>query len=259
MRNFWDRYCKHGYRFICHLLCFRETFKVWRNILVPQPGERVLDGGTGSGGMFQPIIERVQPREIVAVDFSDEMLQEAQRTAKRLLTQDKTLIYRTINLFRKVVHRPTNNFNNVAFWFENVDLTAPFPWPDNYFGAETFSLVVCYMKIKEREHVLREAHRTTKPGGYVYTSNCLEGWDFSKEVRKRMPKEFLLGLITSLRALPVVPCTKEMDKLKKEEVFSYPEEGEVPNLLKEIGFTNIYVMKAFGGGVEIVRAQKPLS
>jgi len=259
VRGFWNRYCGRGYRFICLLLCFKETFKTWLQILIPQSGERVLDGGTGTGGMFRPIIEKVQPRKIVAVDFSDKMLEDAQKTARRLLTRDKSLIYRIIHLFRRAIGHPTNSLNDLGFQFESVDLTEPFPWPDSYFGAETFSLVICYMLEQERERVLREAYRTLKPAGYVYVSTCLEGWDFSKEVRKRMPKEFLLGPINSLRALPVVPCTKEMDGLRKEGIFVYPKEGELAVLLEEIGFTDICTVKSFGGGIEIVRAQKPLS
>lgn len=259
LRGFWNRYCKRGYRFICFLLCFKDVLKVWRRVFIAQPGERILDGGCGSGGMFQLLKEAVRPRMIVAVDFSEEMLEEAKKEATRLNRRNKSLIYRIIRWFRRVNRGSAISTDEVTFEFKKVDLTQPFPWTDNHFGGEVFSLVLCYMLPSERKHVLAESYRTIKPGGYVYTSNCLEGWDFSKEVRKRMPKEFLLGPITSIRALPVVPCTKEMDRLKKEGMFSYPEEGEVASLLKEIGFTEIYTAKSFGGGVEIVRAQKPLS
>lgn len=233
----WDEYCQRGYRNILQLRCFQDFYKKVGEILIPQPEGIVLDGGCGTGGLFELVLSTVEPSRVVAADFSSAMLGEARSEAGRLLGPD-----------------------NGAFEFRQVDFTYQLPWPDNTFDAVVFNLLICYLPVgKWQEVTLPEAYRVLKPGGYFYVTTNLRGWDFRKDLRKRLVPEILSSPRKAVKATSVIPSTNKLNVLVERGVVVYPRRGEVVTEGQRIGFINFATAEAFEGGVEIIRAQKPPS
>lgn len=230
----WDEYCQRGYRYILNLKCFRETYVTIEKMLLPCIGGVVFDGGCGTGGMFRLILEKIQPSKVLAADFSEEMLKEAKENAARLSGERRGL-----------------------FEFKKFDLTQKFPWSDSTFDAEVFNLALCYLPDRKWIGATKEIYRTLKPGGYVYISIMLEGWDFPQMIKERIRDEFLANPIKCLLAKRIQKSSVKINKCVESGVIQYPPEEEYLKLLEQIGFVNTKKERIFWGSGMMIRAQKP--
>lgn len=125
-----------------------EAYPIWEDVLEPytepllkgagiEPGHRVLDVGTGPGLPALLISERVGPDgEVVGIDLSDAMIEEARRRAKRT---------------------PAENVRFEVMDAEDLD-----------FEDGSFDRVVCRFGLQIMtvpEAVVEEAFRVLAPGG----------------------------------------------------------------------------------------------
>lgn len=230
----WDEYCLSGYKHVTRLKCLKHYWRTWRDLLVPQSDIVVLDGGCGTGAMFPLIFKKMQPRKIVAVDWSKRMLEETRKNAKNLTA-------------------PHSNM----FEFLQIDLAQPYPWPDAYFDAEIYSLSICYLPTQNWKETLKEAYRTIKPNGYLYMSILFKGWNFSAFIKSKAVGELIANPIHCIKALGVKNTTKKIQKCSDYDMIDYPATlEEFLNILTPIGFEGIVNKTIFEGGGTIIRARK---
>jgi len=229
----WDVYAQAGYEKLYQMNCFQQIRKALHDLFLPAPCGLVLDAGCGTGTMFATITSQMKPAKVVAVDFSSGMLKKAEGVARKL--------------------RPATQ---VVFKFQKIDLTQEFPWQDNSFDAELFGLVICFLPSSNWKHALREAYRTTKPKGHLYISTFIQGWDFSKMIRKHTPSEFLASPIGCLHGLRLRKYPAKITEVAKVYGMTYPEKGELIDLLVQLGAKNITVKEIFWGAGIALRFQK---
>ena len=120
------------YDIVNDLLSLGQTRR-WRKravtIIDPKPGMKILDIAAGPGSSSEPL--HLKGAEVVALDFSDGMLEQGRKA------------------------RPYLQF------VKGDALKLPFG--DNHFDVTTISFGI--RNTQDYEAALREAHRVTKPGG----------------------------------------------------------------------------------------------
>lgn len=231
----WGEYAQAGYEKLYKSYSFKKILKIMASMFSPSPRGLVLDGGCGTGNMFEAIIKGINPKTIVATDWSDDMLKKARLKAKKLST---------------------------SFRFEKMDMLEPFPYSDNNFDAGVFNLSICYLPSKEGwKHVMKEAFRTTKPGGYVYISTFLKGWDFSEMLGRnklRASKEALASPIGIYYGIKLKKYPERITKITKEKGMEYPGREELNSFIKnEVGFKVVEEKEIFWGAGVVLKLQKP--
>ncbi len=235
--NLWGEYAWAGYENLYKSHSFKKILEIMAALFESSPRSLVLDGGCGTGNMFEAIVREINPKTIVAVDWSDEMLEKARLKAKKFST---------------------------SFRFEKIDMLKPFPYPDNNFDAEVFNLSICYFSSKEGwKHVIKEAFRTAKPEGRVYVSTFLKGWDFSKMLKKnklRALKEGLASPVGIYYGFKLKKYPEKITKITKEAGTDYPGGEELENFVEnEVGFKIIKEKEIFWGAGLAIKLQKPLT
>lgn len=233
----WGEYAKAGYEDLYKSYSFKKILETMAAMFEPSPQGLVLDGGCGTGNMFEAIVKEMNPETIVATDWSDEMLKKARLKAKKFPT---------------------------SFRFEKVDMLKPFPYSNNNFNAEVFNLSICYLPTKEGwKHVIKEAFRTTKPGSYVYISTFLKGWDFSEMLKRnklRALKEVLATPAGIYYGIKLKKYPEKITEIAKEKGMEYPGREELNNFIEsEAGFKIVEEKEIFWGAGLAIKLQKPVS
>jgi SAM-dependent methyltransferase len=110
------------------------------DVLDPQPKERILELGPGTGYYSLDVAKRIAPRgRLEAFDLQQEMLDHTQRRAKEA------------------------GIENISDW--QGDASKPLIFEDDRFDGAL--LVTVLGEIPDQDHALRELARVVKPGGRV--------------------------------------------------------------------------------------------
>ncbi|MFH1392204.1 MAG: methyltransferase domain-containing protein [bacterium] len=234
----WDQYCEDGYKYVVEIRLFKKYWATMRDLLLPQPNAIILDGGCGTGAMFPMILENFwPPKKIVAVDWSRKMLHEAKKTATKLIA-------------------PRLSIFGSLFNFERQDLSQLYPWPDNNFDAQVYSITLYYLPHRGWEIALKESYRTIKPGGYIYASIMFKGWDFPAMIKKNLLKEFLANPYRCVKAAGVRKTARKFHAYAEQGIIEYPSREEFLAFLVNLGFKIEAEEGIFQGGGMAVRAKK---
>ena len=139
----WDEYARAGYQNAYRIHTFSDIRSRMENIFLVSDSGVFLDAGCGAGGMFETIAAKIRPKELWGADWSQEMLNSAQKKIERL--NDRADSPLTFKLYKP-------------------DFSKPLPWPNNTFDGVISQVVICYLPYGWKEHV-KELHRVIKPGG----------------------------------------------------------------------------------------------
>lgn len=232
----WDEYATAGYKNLYRMACFKKIIKAYEELFMPSSGE-VLDGGCGPGTLFNLIIQKIKPKKIVGADLSSAMLEQAEITASKLKEKNK----------------------EVVFEFKKFNLCETFPWPDNTFTAEVFGISICYLPKDGWKNAIQEAYRTLKPGGYIYIATFIDGWDFSREVKKNTFSEFVKSPLGCLWGLKLKKWPMLVTKIVQDDSINkkmYPPIEDFIKLQEDLGATEIVRKKIFFGAGVVTRAKK---
>jgi demethylmenaquinone methyltransferase/2-methoxy-6-polyprenyl-1,4-benzoquinol methylase/phosphoethanolamine N-methyltransferase len=166
------------------LISFGHDRKLRRKLVVlaaPQPGEKVLDVGCGTGALTFALKPRVRGGEVYGIDASPEMIEVAKEKAAMAKTE-------------------------IDF---QVALIEAIPFPDATFDLVTSSLMLHHLPDDLKRKGFTEIRRVLKPGGRFLAM------DFASESRFGLdsPIGHLLSILGIARGASVVgklaPMLKE--------------------------------------------------
>jgi ubiquinone/menaquinone biosynthesis C-methylase UbiE len=238
----WNTYAIAGYEKIYQARITQSHRQELGKLFLPSGGV-CLDAGCGTGNLFDLIVQRIQPRLLYGVDWSEAMLAEAKLESERLSQNCRT-----------------------QFKIRRSDLAKPWLCPDNYFDGVISNQVINYLPCGWQFPFV-EMCRIIKPGGYLYLGTFLRErkvWSLSNLV-KHAPTEFLSNPIVTLKELGCLKYRTILLKIEKgvrEKSVESPSYQEIINFLETCGFEEITVTPTYWGGGLVLRSRvslKPLS
>ena len=233
LRKLWDKYAVAGYEKVYSTNSTKQLRRIMSDLFLESKNSSVIDLGCGTGGLFKTVVQRICPKELVAVDWSEEMLIRAREEALRVQSQD----------------------SGVHFEFIVADLTKHLVWQNNTFDSAVANLVICYLPGGWREPI-KELHRITRPGGNLYLSTFTNEWDFPSAVWKFAPREFLRAPIATLYGIRFRNIAARISERAKASGSEYPSRGELIKYLEEVGFLDIETLLIYWGFGLALRATK---
>lgn len=240
IHSLWDTYAEAGYEKLYKGYSFKKILEIMNQMFEDSNDGIILDGGCGTGSMFESIIKKIKPEIIVAADWSEKMLAKAKKTSEKLLK---------------------NHRENVKFRFEKVDMTKKFPYSDNTFNAEIFNISICYLPLFDGwQHTIREAFRTVKPGCYIYISTFLKGFNFQDMMKKyklKALKEVLASPIGIYHSMKLKKYPIKIAELSRKRGMEYPDKKDLDNLIgNKLGFIKREEKEIFWGTGVALKLQK---
>lgn len=182
----------------------------------PKPGERILDIACGTGTSTVPLAR--SGATVVGVDFSPEMIAEAERKHPRLE-------------------------------FRHAD-AMKLPFGDDEFDAVTISFGL--RNVKEPKVALAEMYRVLKPGGRVVV--C----EFSKPPRALLRAGYnaYLNLLAPVVA-GLTSSNPEAYRYLVESIRDWPDQQTLSQWIRGVGFTRVAYRNLTAGVVALHRGRKP--
>jgi ubiquinone/menaquinone biosynthesis C-methylase UbiE len=181
-------------------------------LLDPQPRERILDAGTGTGNVAQALVER--GAQVVGIDFLESALEVCRRKC------------------------PTGDFRV-------GDLTGRLDLDDESFTKLACCNVIYLLKPADQLHALRELHRVLVRGGRAVVTVFHR--DFSKKqlllatLAEERRRAGLLGLATYLArngvaAARILYYISRLQAQRQAGQYTFFTEQEFDALLRHAGF-----------------------
>jgi len=192
--------------------------RLWKKELIDmmniQISDVIIDVGSGTGDLIKLILKKNLINNIYSVDLNKEMLKYGKKRFK-----NKRIKFIKANA-------------------ENL------PFENDYFDKYIVSF--CLRNVTNIKKALKEAYRIIKPGGIFY---CLE---FS------LPESNLTNLIYKSYKKNIIPWigkkiakNEQAYKYLEESIDSFPDQEELLNNIKKIGFTKSKYLNMFNGIVSI--------
>lgn len=233
--NLWEEYALYYEKTFGKISVFQGFAKKLGEYLLPVPEGIVLDGGCGPGLHFERIIQTTRAKSLVGLDYSPEMLIRAEKSRERL-----------------------NGKYDCEVKIVQADLFQRMPFPENYFDAQLYHLVLYYLPSGEWKNVLREAFRVAKPGGYIVTTNVLSRFDFKKELVFLLKDMFLHLKAIMLFMVKVKPILTSFQDLEQKGIIGYPTRDELVHFHRQLGFERIETQYIWKDNTMMIRAHKPV-
>ena len=194
------------------------THRLWKSELTDllniQKRDKIIDVGSGTGDLISLISKKKLMNELYSVDLNLEMLNFSKKKFKD---------------------------QNIKFIRANAE---NLPFRDNFFDKYIISF--CLRNVTNINKTLLESFRILKPGGIFY---CLE---FSK------PETNIMNKIYNNYKKNIIPWmgekiakNKKAYKYLEESITLFPDQNELLNHLKKIGFFETKYINIFNGIVAI--------
>jgi len=231
MRELWEEHSKVYKNGLSRVNVYREGAKILEDMLPKCSGGRIHEGGCGDGYWMIRHLIKCEANEIVGTDFSNKMLELARRHLQNL---ECALASRII--------------------IKEMDLLSN--WPEGTFDLQIFQMLFCYLPYQGWKKVLEKAAETTLPGGYICSSNFVEGCNFRKIYREhlletlKMNPFFYIPFLIKTR-----PFTRKIDYGLRQGVLKYPSPDELLEYHQRVGFKVIEVKEFFWGEGIVVKAK----
>ncbi len=164
-----------------------------------EPGETVVDLGSGSGKLCYILAQRVGPKgRVIGVDFNDEMLSLARRyqgeVAKRLgyanvefrkgRIQDLRLDYELLDRYLK--EHPVETSGGLLELEAHADLlrgSTPMI-PDNSVDLVVSNCVLNLVRDEDKQQLIRELYRVLRVGGRIAISDIVSDEDVPEALKQ---------------------------------------------------------------------------
>lgn len=226
-QKFWADYYRQGY----HRFKFSELYKFLTKSLCMLRSEyeigslsdgflynggKILDAGCGPGTSFELLFELFSPNLVIAGDITKEMIDEAS--------------------LRKDMMGPEGKKIEVRF----LDLTKKLPFPDDFFNVVWSHLVIYYLPFVGWDFFIREASRVLVPGGQLYITTFLEGFNWPAAIRPQLEKE-KRGEVREWM-INILPTVKKFQRLVEDGVIILPRRDNLFFSLKSAGFEILKVL-----------------
>lgn len=229
----WDTYANAKYEEIYTARLPKTHLQELGKYFLLSNGGICLDAGCGTGNAFSLIVQRIQPRLVYAVDWSEKMIARAKREAQRV-QQD-----------------------NTQFKIRRADLSKLWVCPDSYFDYIVSNQLITFLPCGWKMP-LREMARVLKTEGCLYLGTFLKEWEFTRIIWKHALVEFIVHPIVSFREAKLLKQRKivaQIDKKVRERDAEYPSLEELLDFLQMLGFKEIETTKTYWGGGVALRAK----
>jgi demethylmenaquinone methyltransferase/2-methoxy-6-polyprenyl-1,4-benzoquinol methylase len=182
----------------------------------PKPGERILDIACGTGTSTVPLAKA--GATVVGVDFSPEMIAEAQRKHPELE-------------------------------FRVADATE-LPFGDDEFDAVTISFGL--RNVQQPKVALAEMYRVLKPGGRLVV--C----EFSKPPRALLRAGYYAYLkVVAPIVAGITSSNRDAYRYLVESIQDWPDQQTLTQWIRGVGFTRVAYRNLTTGVVALHRGRKP--
>ncbi len=202
-------------------------------LLDPQPGDRALDAGTGSGNLAAALVRR--GALVTGIDFCEPAFVLARRKAPTAV-------------------------------FQFGDLTKPLQFADASFDLVACSAVLHVLNRAEQRLAVTELSRALRPGGRLVITAFAEGFSAlavyfeSLRAERRatsMGATVGFALRYSWNTARVLYYVWRIQRQQRRGAYAYVDEGSLQELLTSAGLTPTTVDRTLAGQCVTALAQKP--
>ncbi|MDD5639045.1 MAG: class I SAM-dependent methyltransferase [Candidatus Pacebacteria bacterium] len=230
--NLWEQYSKVCENGLVKIHPLREAAETLEDMLSPCPGGIIHEGGCGDGYWMISHLKKTKANKIIGTDFSEGMLKKAK---ENIQNSDPSLL------------------NQIEL--REMDLTKD--WPEGNFDAQIFQMFFCYLPFEKWKLILEKASQTTKLGGYIYSSNFVQGCNFIKMYKEHLSEILKINLIFYIPFLIKTRWyTKTTDKWLKDGTIRYPSKEELIDFHKQLGLEIVEIKEIWWGGGITIKAKK---
>ena len=197
--------------------------RLWKAELIEflniQKRDKIIDVGSGTGDLINLILKKNLKNTLFSVDLNEAMLNYSKKKFKR---------------------------KNVHFIKANAE---KLPFDNNYF--DKFIISFCLRNVTNINKALAESFRVLKPGGIFY---CLEFSKSETDIISNIYDIYKKNFIPWIGEK--VAKNREAYKYLEESITLFPNQKELLNQLKKIGFFETKYINMFNGIVSIHRGFK---
>ena len=192
--------------------------KLWKksfiDIVNPSSGDKIIDGGSGSGDLVLEILKRNVKLKIDMVDLNKAMLLEGKKRVKN---------------------------NNVMFFQQNAESLR---FNDNIYDKYLISF--CLRNVTDIDQSFKEAFRILKPGGQYY---CLEFSRPNSFVLANIYSYYKSNIIPTVGK--IFSNNRDAYNYLNESIDLFPKQDELKKRIQSAGFKSVKYTNLFDGIVSI--------
>lgn len=210
-QKFWQRYFNF-YDTLNEAIPYRRMIERQAELLAPQPGELILDAGTGTGNVAAHLLP--SGAHVVGIDFCEPAL----ALCRRKMPQGD---------------------------FRFGDLTQPLAFPPDHFDKIACCCVLHVLDRRAQEFAVRELCRVLKPGGHIVITAFAVGFSPIKVYRETLREQrkqanlgaaLFFALRYSFNTARILYYVARIKRREKSGEYNFFSRDEMVRMLEAAGF-----------------------